>query len=125
MTPLDPKSRVALKKIMLATDFSPQSEAALPYALTIARQYGSELFVAHVISPGFADRVAPESTPRISQEAQELNRQNMERILSAGREWGVSCQPLIAEILRRALIRQQGGVSIGTGYLKRKSSLKL
>ena len=51
MTPLDPKSRVALKKIMLATDFSPASEAALPYALTIARQYGSELFVAHVISP--------------------------------------------------------------------------
>ena len=61
MTPLDPKSRVALKKIMLATDFSPQSEAALPYALTIARQYGSELFVAHVISPGIADRIAPES----------------------------------------------------------------
>ena len=97
MTPLDPKSRVALKKIMLATDFSPQSEAALPYALTIARQYGSELFVAHVISPGIADRIAPESTPRISQEAQELNRRNMERILSAGREWGVSCQPLIGE----------------------------
>ncbi len=97
MTALDGKNRVAPKKIILATDFSPQSEAALPYALTIARHYGSELFVAHVISPGFADHIAPGSTPRTSEEAQRLVDQNMERFLSAGREWGVSCQPLIGD----------------------------
>jgi nucleotide-binding universal stress UspA family protein len=82
---------------MLGTDFSPASDAALPYALTIARQYGSELFVAHVISPEFAELIAPERTPTIRQEAQQFAQQNMERFLSAGREWGVTCQPLIGE----------------------------
>ena len=97
MTPLDPKSRIAPKKILLATDFSPASEATLPYALTIARHYGSELFVAHVIPPEFADLIAPERAPTIRQEARQFAQQNMERFLSAGREWGVSCQPLIGE----------------------------
>ena len=97
MKPLDPKSRVAPKKILLATDFSPASEAALPYALTIARHYGSELFIAHVIPPEFADLIAPEWAPTIRQEARRFAQQNMERFLSAGREWGVSCQPLIGE----------------------------
>jgi nucleotide-binding universal stress UspA family protein len=97
MTPLDPKSRVAPKKIMLATDFSPASEAVLPYALTIARHYSSELFVAHVICPEFADLIAPERAPTIRQEARQIAQQNMERFLGAGREWGVPCQPLIGE----------------------------
>ena len=97
MKPLDSQSRVAPKKIMLATDFSPASEAALPYALTIARHYSSELFVAYVIPPEFGDLIAPERTPTIRQEAQRVAQQNMERFLHAGRDWGVSCQPLIGE----------------------------
>ena len=97
MNPLNPQSRLALKKIMLPTDFSPASDVALPYALTIARHYGSELFVAHVISPEFADLIAPERGPTIRPEAQRFAQQNMERFLSAGREWGVSCQPLIGD----------------------------
>jgi nucleotide-binding universal stress UspA family protein len=97
MNPLDPKIRVAPKKILLATDFSPASEAALPYALTIARHYGSELCVAHVIPAEFADLIAPERAPTIRQEAQRFAQQNMERLLSAGRQRGISCQPLMGE----------------------------
>ena len=97
MKPLDPKSRIAPKKILLATDFSPASEAALPYALTIAHHYGSELCVAHVICPEFAELIAPELIPTIRQEAQRFAQQNMERLLSAGRQRGVSCHALIGE----------------------------
>jgi nucleotide-binding universal stress UspA family protein len=43
-------TRVSLKNILYATDFSRHSNAALPYALSIARKYGSTIFAAHVIS---------------------------------------------------------------------------
>ncbi|HMD99250.1 MAG TPA: universal stress protein [Terriglobia bacterium] len=97
MKPLNPKSRVAPKKILLPTDFSPASEAALPYALTITSHYGSMLYVAHVICPEFSDVVPPELTPTMLEHAQEFARQKMERLLSAGRQRGISCQPLIGE----------------------------
>lgn len=40
---------VSLKNILFATDFSPCSEAVLPYAAAIARRHGSRIYIAHVI----------------------------------------------------------------------------
>lgn len=42
-------ARIALKNILLTTDFSPASTAALPFALAFARLYEAKLFVAHVV----------------------------------------------------------------------------
>jgi nucleotide-binding universal stress UspA family protein len=42
---------ISLKNILFATDFSEASEAALPYAAAISRRYGSQLHLAHIISP--------------------------------------------------------------------------
>jgi|SRR5579872_1245813 len=42
--------RVALEKIVFATDLSKDSAEALPYALSIARKYGSTIFAVHVVS---------------------------------------------------------------------------
>jgi nucleotide-binding universal stress UspA family protein len=44
-------TRISLKNILVATDFSACSDAVLPYACGIARTYNSTLFLAHVISP--------------------------------------------------------------------------
>jgi nucleotide-binding universal stress UspA family protein len=97
MKPQDLGSRAAPKKILLATDFSHASELSLPHALTIADHYGSTLYIAHVICPGFTGLFPPESTAATLQEARRFAQQNMERFLSAGRRRGVSCQPLIGE----------------------------
>jgi nucleotide-binding universal stress UspA family protein len=43
-------TQVSLKNILYATDFSRQSNLALPYILSIAHKYGSKVFIAHVIS---------------------------------------------------------------------------
>ena len=43
-------SHVSLKNILYATDFSRYSDAALPFALSIARRYGSKIFAVHVVS---------------------------------------------------------------------------
>jgi nucleotide-binding universal stress UspA family protein len=44
-------SRVAISKILLATDFSSESQLALQYALSLAKRYESKLFIAHAVPP--------------------------------------------------------------------------
>jgi len=97
MKPLDPKSRFAPKNILLATDFSPASEAALPHAMVIAGQYGSKLYIAHVISPEFRDLQPSETTATMIQQERGSTEQKLEPLLSAVRQKGISCQPLIGE----------------------------
>ena len=41
---------ISLKNILYATDFSPTSESALPYAAALCRHFGSTLHLAHVLS---------------------------------------------------------------------------
>ena len=40
---------IAVKNVLLATDFSATSEAALPYATAICRRFGSTLHLVHVL----------------------------------------------------------------------------
>jgi nucleotide-binding universal stress UspA family protein len=44
-------ARIALKSILLATDFSPASKAATPYAMAFARWFDAKITVAHVVPP--------------------------------------------------------------------------
>ena len=43
-------SALRVKNVLFATDFSPISEAAMPYATAICRRFGSTLHVVHVLS---------------------------------------------------------------------------
>jgi len=45
---IEASAPIVFKNVLFATDFSPRSEASLPYALSIARRYGSRVIVAHV-----------------------------------------------------------------------------
>src|ERR1019366_8272916 len=45
------KTRITLKNVLFATDFSPISEAAFQYAAAIARRFGSKLHAVHVVPP--------------------------------------------------------------------------
>jgi nucleotide-binding universal stress UspA family protein len=60
---LDATVRLALKSLLFATDFSPASQAALPYAAAIARRYGSRLLLAHVLRPQVWAPAPPEWVP--------------------------------------------------------------
>jgi nucleotide-binding universal stress UspA family protein len=97
MKPQDLESRVAPKKILLATDFSPASEAALPHALVLASHYASNLYIAHVISPEFMDFLPPEETATKLQQAHRFTKQKLEPLLEAARQKGISGQPLVGE----------------------------
>jgi len=44
-------TRIAISNIVLATDFSEVSKAALGYACNLARSYGSKIFITHMVPP--------------------------------------------------------------------------
>lgn len=44
-------SLIAIRNILFATDFSPVSERALPFALEFATRYNATLFLAHAVPP--------------------------------------------------------------------------
>ncbi len=60
---LDATARLALKSLLFATDFSPASQAALPYAAAIARRYGARLSLVHVLRPQVWAPAPPEWVP--------------------------------------------------------------
>ena len=45
-----PSSALSVQNVLFSTDFSPTSEAALPYAVAIARRFGCTLHIVHVLS---------------------------------------------------------------------------
>jgi nucleotide-binding universal stress UspA family protein len=97
MKPPNPTSQVAPKKILFATDFSSASTAALPHAISLAGHYGSNLYFAHVIALEYPDFPPPEESAAKLQQAREFTERELERLLGAARQKGISCQPLIGE----------------------------
>lgn len=54
-------ARLALKKILFATDFSKYSDAAFPFALALARKYESKLCAVHVLPGNYPPAIAPDT----------------------------------------------------------------
>ena len=88
-------TRVSLRRILWATDFSPCSEAALQYAMGIAHRYGAYLYLAHVVRPESFDYVVPEAVTGMLDEARRGAEEQMARLLVTGRLRGVSHQVII------------------------------
>jgi nucleotide-binding universal stress UspA family protein len=55
----------AIKSILYATDFSPASQAALPFVRAIARRYGATVHVLHALSPHPREAVTLEPGPEL------------------------------------------------------------
>jgi nucleotide-binding universal stress UspA family protein len=70
MNPAQSGARILLKNILFLTDFSEPSEAALPFAMAIAREYGAAIHALHVLVPEAFMYTSPEATI-VSLEAQE------------------------------------------------------
>jgi nucleotide-binding universal stress UspA family protein len=64
------KTRIAMKNILFATDFSPAAEAALPYAIGVAKQYGAKVHGLHVRYPATYPIVGPEAMPQVLEAAE-------------------------------------------------------
>jgi nucleotide-binding universal stress UspA family protein len=80
MTSLGTGRQIAINNILFATDFSLHSNAALPYALGIAHQFGAKLFGAHVLSSDDFLYPAPEAWPAQLQQEQRLGEEVVARL---------------------------------------------
>ncbi|MGA8619597.1 MAG: universal stress protein [Candidatus Sulfotelmatobacter sp.] len=80
MKTLETSQRIALKNILFATDFSPYSNAALPYALAVTRQYGARLFGAHIVPSEDYLFTAPETWPAHIQQEEQLQEEVAARL---------------------------------------------
>jgi nucleotide-binding universal stress UspA family protein len=76
MKTVDALTLISLKNTLFATDFSPYSKVALPYALSLARRYGAKLYAAHVypVVPSW-ESLAEIAERQRESEAQRLDEQ--------------------------------------------------
>ena len=63
MKTLETSNRIALQNVLFATDFSPFSENALPYAVAIAKQYDGKVFAVHAVSASAFNKVPAATWP--------------------------------------------------------------
>jgi nucleotide-binding universal stress UspA family protein len=88
----DAATQTALKNILLATDFSPCSQAALMSALSVARRYNSKIYLAHVVRSELigSDRRALEDAWRDAQS-------HITDLFIAGHLQGINHEALVAQ----------------------------
>jgi nucleotide-binding universal stress UspA family protein len=104
-------TRISLKNILYATDFSQAAEDALPYAKRLARQYGATVHGVHVRFSASYPNVEPDAMPefvRAAQEQAKIEEELLHKLLEdvphevsvcAGELW-----PTILDIVRRRTI---------------------
>ena len=92
-----PPTKVSLDRILMATDFSPASDRALEYALSLAQHYGSHLIVAHIITLDGYPLIAPDLTAAREQKYRQEAKDAMAKLVRSGRLIGVSHDILIEE----------------------------
>jgi nucleotide-binding universal stress UspA family protein len=76
---------IALKQVLVATDFGEASDAALLYGRTIAMKFGATLHVVHVADNVFTHAFGPESTallPTIQTDIERAARQRLTELLT-------------------------------------------
>jgi nucleotide-binding universal stress UspA family protein len=77
------QSRISLQNILFATDFSPFSDYALPYAVALARQYGGAIFATHVAASAGNDFVTSETWPMAIDDIEHRDQEQVKRLDSA------------------------------------------
>jgi len=86
----DERRPVAIKKILLATDFSPASERAFSYATYFARQFGAEITLLHVIEPRISATLAGlPAEPEFLEREMSSAKQSLRSLLDSARAEGV------------------------------------
>jgi len=88
---------VELANILVATDFSPASDRALGYALSLARRYEARVIVANVIDSGTELVLAPEMAANTRQTTFSAAQEEMGQILVSGRLRDVRHETVLEE----------------------------
>ncbi len=80
MTVLASSTKISLKNILFLTDFSEPSEAALPFAVAIARNYGAKVYALNIILPAAYAFTTPDLAVTMIEAEEENAKSSMNRV---------------------------------------------
>jgi nucleotide-binding universal stress UspA family protein len=83
MATVETSEQVRLDNVLYLTDFSEASEAVAPFVESIARQYGSRLFLLHVVKPDPYVCMAPDCAEIVNAGIAEEARMKMQQLSSS------------------------------------------
>ena len=86
-----------LRNVLVAIDFSAASDAVLPYAISIARHYRSNLHMAHIITPDVSGLIAPQLIDQIRSELKAAATNKIEERIRAMHVGDLNVQPIVME----------------------------
>ncbi len=101
--------RVSLKNILFLTDFSGPSAAALPFAFSIARTYGSTVHALNVLLPSPYTYMSPETAMILLDDQEDMAKAEMQKVdaqlMGVPREItierGIGVWPVLSEVLKK------------------------
>ena len=80
MKAVEARERITLKNILFTTDFSPAADAAAPFAMQIARNYGAKVVGIHVSPFDNYTAAAPEAWAAMAEAAEREAKENAQRL---------------------------------------------
>jgi universal stress protein A len=113
---------IALKRVLVPTDFSICSDAALKYARALCEAFDGKLHLLHVIQDPYTQPWAAEAFPaplaEMLEQWQQQARERLASLLSAGERAGATIATVVGspfyEIVRYATEQQVDLIVIGT-----------
>lgn len=91
------EKRVALAKILVATDFSPVSDHALDFAASIARAFDSRIYLTHIITLDAFPMMAPEIATTTELKEKVRARVEFDKTAKSGRLNGINYEAVLEE----------------------------
>jgi nucleotide-binding universal stress UspA family protein len=129
MKAVQARTRITLKNILFATDFSPAADAAVPLAIQIARRYGAKVYGVHVnriddytaAAPNAWAAMAEAAEKETKEDAGRLNDQlqsiEHEVVIGEGKTWEVMSDLIEQKEIDLVVLGTRGRTGLGKTLL--------
>jgi len=129
MQAVQARTRITLKNILFATDFSPSADLAAPIAVRIARRYGAKVYGVHVnrfddytaAAPNAWAAMAEAAERETKEDAARLNEQlqgiEHEVVIGEGRLWDVMSDLIEKKEIDLVVLGTRGRTGLGKALL--------
>lgn len=94
---LELAKKACFSKILVTTDFSPESDRALEYAVAMARRYDARIYLAHVLTEDPFHYAEPALAEATYEKVRQAAEQGIADILVSGRLRGIPHEVLLEE----------------------------
>ena len=95
--PIPSMKSLFFKNILVATDFSPAADQAVDYAASLARRYGSAIYLTHVVTPDGYPLISPEYAAMSLGKKRAAVQTQFREILKSGELTGIPFKTLAEE----------------------------